>query len=528
MVATGITTDVFVCFREVNSVSEQFLKIKKKHMTAAIVASAVFGVCAALVVVGILLLCFKLCGVKFHPALYLPVALGVMALAGGLFFFFVRPRDKALAKKLDESYDLGEKVQTMIEYAHSDDAMAVLQREHANETLSNLRPKKIKATQIVKLAVVPVLALALFFTGTFVPARKADAGNEDPAWNPTERQIILLTELIDEVNASRLDDTLIDGIDVVLNNLLAGLENELTQGEMRSSVISSVVMIDSMISSANSAIAVTQNLNSSDRVKTFSNACSSAAFYYRNDGIRLTDFASVGAKLERAEQAIPEMLRDAAKKIKDPWQEITLDEIKAELTAFGAELSPFAQANVPETDGLYVAVKALRDEIGVIVENIESGGYPAENILAQIDDAFTVFSAKASPALAMQSYNTSMNAYIRARLAAIFGISASDFPPIKLPEGMTDSGSSSGDDDENNNTGGAPGDEEQIRGGDGMIYDPVTEKYRPYGEVLKDYDAKMTEYVRSGDISEEAIKFITAYFDILTSSYNNKGDQGAN
>lgn len=505
---------------------DNFLKIKKKHMTASIVASAVFGVCLALLCVGAVLLGIKLGGVKIHALYYVLIGVVVCAAAGGVFFLITYPRDKKLAKKLDESYSLGEKVQTMVEFAHCDDTMISLQREDTEAVLGALRPKKIRPVQIAKLAAVPVLSLALFLTGAIVPSRYVQAEEVDPPFNATEVQIIQLTQLIGEVRESALAEAVKDGTVVVLQNLLDGLGEEKTESEMRTAVITTVTLADGILSSANSLSAICANFATTDRMKELANVSASCAFYYRSDNIRLTDFASVGRKAERAEQAVPEVLTQSMKKIKEPWQELALDALSADLTAFCEELSAYTLSGFDERDAFYASLSALDEALHVAVANIATGGYPLANILSQLDEAFASYVKNAAPALAAQSYNTMMNAYVRVRLAAIFNIPESAFPKIKIPEslesGSTTPGTDPGDTEQN---GGGDSDKEHLRGGNEQIYYAPEEQYVKYAEKLGEYNAKMLEYLRSGEISEEMQNYIRAYFDIL---YSNIQEQNAN
>ena len=48
-----------------------------------------------------------------------------------------------------------------------------------------------------------------------------------------------------------------------------------------------------------------------------------------------------------------------------------------------------------------------------------------------------------------------------------------------------------------------------------MVYDPYTNTYRPYGEILNEYYAKVNEYITDGKTSEEISEALERYFGIL-------------
>lgn len=493
--------------------SGNFLKIKKKHLTAALIASAVFAVCFALLCTGALLLVFKLSAVKLG-LYWIAVGFGIAlcsAAAGGLLFLFLRPRDKKLAKKLDEGYDLGEKVQTMVEYRDNDDDMAVLQREQTDDVLGRLRPKKIKATQVVKLAVVPVLSVAMLLTGAIVPSR-ASAGEVDPPFNPTEAQIVRLTQLIGEVKDSQLGDDLKNGVTVVLDNLLGGLENDETQSAMKESVLASVTMIDGMVAASNSAAAICTKIGSEEKIKAFASSVLGAAYYYRSDGIRLTDYESVERKYDKSETGVPATLERSVNSLTEGWEQFDGEALGAQLTLFLNEIAPYKTAGYAETDGLYAAFATLEGALRTVNGKI-GNGYAVENLLKETDDAFAAFVTNAAPALSVQSYNTMMDEYVRTSLGKIFGV---NIPALALPEGVQNGGSSGntgGNTEDNNGGGGADGD--LVGGSKDTIYYPPKEEYLPYMEVIGEYDQKISAYIESGAISGELADIINMYLDIL-------------
>ena len=492
--------------------NEIFEQIKKKELIRALIVSVASGICLALLAAGGLLLSFKLCNVYLHAGYYVLIAFAVALVTAGAVFLWLRPTDKKLAKKLDKQFGLDEKVQTMVMYRESGEEMAVLQRKKTGEVLSSLPPKKATPFQIARLCVIPVLALALFFTGAFYP-KKVEA-NPPPPFDITRTQIIDLTQLIEEVNASYLGEDLKEGCAQVLSNLLDGLKTEEEEKKMQLAVVSAVTLIDGMISSRNSSLAVADLLTSSDRIKSFATAATDGAFYYRIDGVRLTDFDSVAVKYDRSENGVQNVLASNIEGLLAGWKEMETAALKSDLELFLNELAPYKQASFTAEDDEFVSsLGTLERALQTIVENIASGGYPDEEIAAQLENAFNAYRLTASAALSVQSYGTMMNVYIRTRLSDIFNVPQSLFPPLALP--AAGAGGSDSDSSSDNSSSGGKGDEEQIRGSNDYIYYPKEERYVPLSEVLDEYDRKITEYLRGGEVSEELAKFIQEYFDIL-------------
>ena len=111
--------------------------------------------------------------------------------------------------------------------------------------------------------------------------------------------------------------------------------------------------------------------------------------------------------------------------------------------------------------------------------------------------------------------------YVRATLADIFGV---ELPALALPDGVQSGGSSGSNGGNTDESGGGEGDEEFLGGSKDTIYYPPQEKYLPYMQIINEYDKKISEYIKSGAISDELAEIINEYLDILT----NFAQQNAN
>ena len=69
--------------------------------------------------------------------------------------------------------------------------------------------------------------------------------------------------------------------------------------------------------------------------------------------------------------------------------------------------------------------------------------------------------------------------------------------------------------DNNPSTDGGLGSGDAIYGSDDLIYDPDTNSYVTYGEVLNKYYAKIAELLLDGTLTEEEIEAVNEYFATL-------------
>ena len=125
-----------------------FEQLKKGYFKIALLKALATGITATLFTTGGILLGTKLAEVVF-PILY-AILIGVAAggLVGGLAFLLLKKTAKALAKRLDEGYELHEKVQTMLEYKDENREMVLLQRSNAEAQLQAKTGGKAKAGKL--------------------------------------------------------------------------------------------------------------------------------------------------------------------------------------------------------------------------------------------------------------------------------------------------------------------------------------------------------------------------------------------
>lgn len=500
-------------------VSKNFNAIKKKYQVAAIIAAVVLGICCGVSITCVLAVVLKRCAVELFWAIYIPIALVTAAGFGWLWYIGLRPADKKLAKKLDRDYALGQKVQTMVEYEGAEGAMPYLQREQANEVLGEVAKKRVDVKWLLKFLFIPVLALAMLFTGIFVPARKAAS---EPIVTITSNQQTSLKNLIRDVDGSDLDDGIKVPTKEILNDLLEGLQNEQPQSYMRRAVITSVKLIDALIASANSYINLKVALGSTAELKSLSDTLVRGTLYY-SGGRSLNTFSAVNENALVADQSIKAETESWKNKFLKDYQTdnsgyINVAQAAEQLGGFADKLdlqlslTVYAKGGEDTVeDALYNALDALATSLKVLSEN--TAGTTDKAYFDSISGYCTVFGENATSAMIVQSYRCMMDEHIRLRLANIFNLSAvNDFgKSVAIADEIPDDGGD--DDDKELNPGETNG--EIIYGSDDLVLDVTTGKQVKYGELLNKYATMVEEMIARGECSEEAAVYIRQYFQML-------------
>lgn len=508
--------------------SESFRRLKKRFMINAIIVSAVCGVSAGVFAACGALLALKLCGIEINAGYYVLIGAGVAALTGGLLFLIMRPTDKRLAKKLDNKHALNERVQTMVEYRDREGEIIGLQRADADERLSGL-PKKNVLLQLAKYVAVPVAAVAMLFTGIFVPL-KAEA-EDPPLFDLKDMQRTQLTKLIDDVKASDLDDYISDAAVVVLEGLLTALEDVKLESVMAESVVAAVAAIDAVVEEANTFKEIYAELYKQEKVRDIGIAVLKSVSSY--SGNKVNTLERVNKLSYDGDEVIASLLKAAIEPVREklcgktgedgtPHEGgLRYDEFKTEAEAFANPIASALEATgYNENDGLYSVLNSFSNTLLTYAEYAaDTGfGYSPAAIWNDIDAAAESTVKAGTVALSGQMYRCMMDEFIRTRLAEIFGLS---FPKLVFPQ-LPGSENDPGKEEPPDNSGGA-GDNETIYGSDDIIYDYNLGEHVKYGEVFQDYYSKMEERINSGEISGELIKILGEYFKAL--DIKNKNDE---
>lgn len=493
------------------ALDERFKELKTKYFRKSVILSCAGGACSSLFLTGLLLLIFRLVGIKLHWAIYIAIAIAVAAGVAALLFFLTRPTDKSLAKSLDDDYALKQKVQTMVEYDGVEGDMLELQRADASATLAALKPKKLTRKQLLTYILVPFLAVAMFVSALFVPSNY----NEDKPFVPTNWQLTALKQLISEVESCDLDDEKKVEVVLYVSSLLELVDLEEgqpkpTNGQVNNMAKTAMNSIMAVATSANSYADLATALSKDELLNNFAKAFkASAKTYYPASGLK--DYSKhVAGKREDISLQIISLTDNSVKSYNEKVEACATEAayrsvMQQIVTSIDGALATLKNGDGSEKwadDALKGAVKALADGIKQILENTE--GYSAGSLIDMAKTLGANFAATCADVLDEQVYTEIMCEYTRRKIGSIFG--------IVVVDKNDGSGSGSGKPD---TSGGGAGDEVVIRGGNDVIYYPDEGKWVVYGDVLDDYWKKAEEIMERQGLSEELKKKVAEYFEVL-------------
>ena len=323
--------------------------------------------------------------------------------------------------------------------------------------------------------------------------------DSDPLYTFTPWQRQALIDLIEEVEASDMA-TVPKTVSVTeLALLVTVLDNVERVSGMKAAVNTALGAIYSAVDVSNTADHVSKVLKDTDNER-MSNLS--------------TAIENLGALL------VTEELTSLRTEILAPDGSQVLATFVAALnTAVNSELF----RTLPDGDPLCEALIALDAALSDV--DISADPLP----VSEIDAAISKANGDIGAALLTQSVNESMEGRISRRLMEIFGLKLSDI----TAGGGAGAENGSGDDDgsgdlipdeENNSAGGGLGTGDMIFGSNDLIYDPRTNSYVPYGDVIYDYHAIATQKIVDISADRELEDIITRYFNSLYGSVDGEDE----
>ena len=459
--------------------SKSFNKFKSKVRAQSVASSLFLGLGASAIALAVMMTVFKLTGKAVPMFAYAILAGGAAVLTAVLYLIFM-PNDKALAKRLDSVYSLDEKVSTMIELRDQEGGFVQLQREDAERRLSEQPTKQLKSRQLVAGILVFFIAIGAVLGACLIPA----AANTEAPIDDFDKQWIItaLGEIIDIVKGSYSDDTLKEATLAELESLLTFVKSSSLLSEMKTEAIKTVIAINQHFRTANSAEAIAKHFTDSKDKDI-------AAL-----GKALAELSGSGSK-----DALITLGETLSKDTSDDAS-FKADEINAYLHASGVRTS----------DGLYILFKSL-------ITAVKSDNSKA-------DESFEDAAKTLGSTVIVQNVNKSTISIVINKLCNLFGITEDDVREVAPDSDITigapsdggDTGSDPDDDDTNTSMGtGGLGSGNVIYGSNDLIFDPFTNTYRPYGEIINEYFAKANEQITDGKTTQDVSDAAEEYFGAL-------------
>ena len=514
---------------------EEFAKLKRKFMLAAIVKSIVVGVVCGLFAVGVILLSLKLSAISLNAGFYALIGIATAFVCGAGVFLIIKPTDYRVAKKLDSEYGLNERAQTALAYQGQDGDMVQFQREDTRAALSQLKMKKPTFRQIWQYVLVGIVSLALFVTAVAIPKSIANGqGGEDnppPTWEelPFEVsafQIARIEDVIEDVNGFVLDDTLKQNVSDALVQLVEQLRLAKSNGEMQAAALNAIASVDNSCKAGCSYYKIGSSLKNLGR-NDLAKVIAVGAETYRNhtfaNGKSVKDFYS--NRIDITDEAMAESIEQFNSLVGDAF----IGESGTAQSMLNSIHLAIILSNVSDSESLYllindltISLNSLLPQVAATAEEDEQQELTPEQIalLSKVQAVIQAFGYDVADVLAEQSFVFAVDKYISNAISDILELDNESVIGWNLSGQLGESSGEGGDDEKNNSGGYGEGDTKY--GSDDLVYDPDTGEYVPYGQLINKYYAIVNEMLLSGQFTEEQANVIRAYFEMLLSGIKDK------
>ncbi len=472
---------------------QEFRRFKRKIRVGAILRAVLFGLSLGVMTVAGLWLWAKLTMAEADFVRFAVIAAVPAVVGMGIWLILLWPTDRRLARRLDRSLSLGEKVQTMVAFRDDTGDMAALQRMDTERILSETPKRRVKGTATWLFIGLPILAVLCMVGTVLVPAKEPEAPppvvDNNFYLSPWQEQALL--DLIEEVRTSEMQEEPREGVVKQLESLLIQLKSIKKETSMKEAVVATIVKMDEIVENYNSCDLLAKALGQSltEEVRTLGAAIGSLKALLIGDRMNLLSEA---------------LLADGGR------------ELAVEM---GAALAVALEScSVTPTHETYAALSAWAEALSAVTADTTDDAIG--DIVAEADEAINA-------AVFLEATNAGVCEDAIYRLLTIFGLKTEDLPADMLtdPDDPSVGGSTDKDDDEDDKVhAGGLGTGEMIYGSNDMIYDPETGKYVPYGEVLKHYYDRITEQLVDGNLSPELEELLSDYFAILFNGDPSKQD----
>lgn len=514
--------------------SERFKKLKRKYLFGAILKSVICGVSFGLFAVGIILLALKLSAISLGVVWYIVIGAAAAVIGTGVSFVFFKPTNKKVATRLDNEFSLEERVQTSLEFSGQEGVLLGLQRADTEQKLSNLPKSKVRFSRIWQFGAAALIAVAMATTAFVVPAKAAvPTGDDAPAVVGT-LPINQIEKMIDDVQKSKITDTVKTQIEYELRNLISELSVEgLTQGDLKSAVNSAITEVNLAVNNSVSYFEVSDILEAEETVfgqiilrggnayRVYQPAGATTIKTY--DHVELFDSEKQSRTLNRMDAGKNKILKSLDIKIGEGWSEwsdamtLIIEPLNSGIEALGEE---FAE------DSLYSYLVIFKDKFVDLQEKVELGEFTSDDDLqAEIKNMFIGEDWESlALELSVQSYAGAVRRFVGNRLKDIFGLGGLELPDRDDDGSSNNNGGTNNPDNPNPGEGPGSGVEggENKYGSDDEVYDPFTGKYVKYKELLSQYHAMYIELREKGLLTDEQIKMAEDFFGKLYGSDKNE------
>ncbi len=502
--------------------SENFLKFKRKQNFSVILKAVLYGISAGLFGSGLFLVLFKLGVIDISPVISIPVGAGLFLIAGLAVFLVLHKSNMAFAKELDSRFGLDERVETMLAFKDEDGRLPMLQREDAERSLGELTVKKFKIRRLWICFITLLVGTLVLLTGIFIPLSEQKEPEEEVEYfELSSIQRAGLIALIEDVEASGMEEPYRTETADELKSLLSVLEVRMTRSEMQAELTKSMAVIYKITSDSSSMTELANALWGDadyEYTKALAKLIDTSAwkepnwedFYNKSNDLRdLYIAASADGESQPTEDELLLNFKNA----------LSTSALKIEIALDNSKIS--------SSDDIYTALSGLvdlneGDEPDVLIglkylpDYIEYADLTYDESVSLFNKAFAKSVNEIYAAVSQKKINTNMGETVMKQLNVLFSVPHPNFERPDLTEledsGDDDKKDDSGDDEGSGGGGVGTG---ATFGSDDYVLDPTTGEYVKYGTLLAKYYALMTAKIESGDYTDAQKEAILEYFDLL-------------
>ena len=322
----------------------------KRLKLEKILQGSIYAISAALFVAAILVACFQ--GFKLTDWYFYLIAIGsgliTFAFVLLLYIFINRVKEKDVAKRIDQSFNLREKAATMVEFKDKDSLLIQKQREDAKRSIKLNSPRKL----ILKITMVslplPLLGAGAFTTSFFTQDIVNMLTVEDEEINFDDDTDKIIDEIKDYIGKSQASAAFKEKLYEILEQLREDLKGDTSIPSRYSKVEKAKGEVDKALDEVNTKEEIGEGLLNDE-----------------------TDFTSLGEVIKNAET---DKLEESFKPLLDEVN--TIFSINGILNTLGEWIDNLKDLldsiDVPSTDANYKTFSDLLAKLEAIHDNVET------------------------------------------------------------------------------------------------------------------------------------------------------------
>lgn len=508
--------------KDTDSEVKRFKRIMVRSLVVCVAKALMLGLAVALPVVGLLFMLKRFEITALKDSNICLIGIGALLIVGAAVFFALRKTSKQVAIKLDKDYKLMEKIQTMLAFKDKEGPMLDLQRQDASKALDAVKNKVIGLKRIWIYAlclVIGIAACCVSFMFNPVPP-PPDPPEEEEPFEATELQLSALTELIEYVNGSEMQDPYKTSVSLALTTLYEEIKTATTMNQRDDAIAKAMDEIYLQTDQSSEAVELMEALWGTNAQAA--RRLAKALNYY--DWPKTNDWDRFVEKMSDFKSGF--VHKDA--ETPDADKQLIIDETKNTFAMLSIGiLSSLEAAEVDNEDELFTVLLRLASakEINpdgtrvygmkTLSEYIVEAGY--DKAQRELDATIKALNGDIYRALSGHRTNTNTGEYAMTSIASIFGVKAPDFKRPQLVEFETESGGSGEGGGTSGGISGGPS-----YGSDDKVYDPYTNRYVEYGTILDKYYSIMFNKLQGGSYTEAEQKALEEYFKILYGGFEDE------